>query len=332
MKFVSFSGVICMRVICTVLILLFSQGLVAGEQVLIQSSPGFGAENCPIKAELELVGGEDGPIVIIVHGSGPLNREGQFKIGEDAYTPYLDISTSLAEHNISTLRYDKRTADKECVKKIDWLQFSPNAFVNDVENIVLWLARNKSTKEKSIILLGHSQGVNFVTTVANRQRSLVKAIVLMAGLVQESIDSTIIRQLTNQLTLVKTPEEKKFVARFIAQAEDFFIKLRNNELAAENQFMGVFSVFWKDWITITEIAALEAMSIRVPSLVMQGDLDQQVLRSDFLVYQFMFQSNQRSKAMWYEGINHYFTTSNTTAVDSLVQRDLVSWINSLKED
>ena len=64
-------------------------------------------------------------------------------------------------------------------------------------------------KDLPLILMGHSQGVNFVTQLANDPTLSPSGLVLAAGLGNYSISETIVRQFETHLKNPNLPEEKK---------------------------------------------------------------------------------------------------------------------------
>ena len=66
----------------------------------------FGVDPYILSGTLSMPVGEGPfPAAVIVHGSGPQNRDGL--VGP--LTPYRDLAQGLASHGIAVLRYDKRT-------------------------------------------------------------------------------------------------------------------------------------------------------------------------------------------------------------------------------
>ncbi|MEZ5680774.1 MAG: alpha/beta fold hydrolase [Erythrobacter sp.] len=113
-----------------------------------------------------LVMPQDGkPLVLIIPGSGPTDRDGNNPIGVSAST-YRLLAEGLAERGIGSLRSDKRGmfASKEAIA--DPNEVTIGAYVDDV---AAWsaLARER-TGNDCVWLLGHSEGGIVALAAANR--------------------------------------------------------------------------------------------------------------------------------------------------------------------
>jgi pimeloyl-ACP methyl ester carboxylesterase len=95
------------------------------------------------------------PVVLIIAGSGPTDRDGNSPLIRGKNNSLLQLADSLARHGIASLRYDKRAIGQSKVVNLveDSIQFSDG--VNDA----LALCRFLETKKyKRIFIAGHSEG------------------------------------------------------------------------------------------------------------------------------------------------------------------------------
>lgn len=126
----------------------------------------------------------------LIHGSGTLDRDESLPTGN---RPLREIAEGPTEEGFTTLRFDKRGIQPECrAPLISNPSLSARHYIRDIENIVQFISSDQETKNLSLVLLGHSEGVNFVTEIAARGAIKPKAIVLLAGLGKYSIDETIL--------------------------------------------------------------------------------------------------------------------------------------------
>ena len=136
------------------------------------------AAGAPASAEEVTVAGPDGdlagtltmpqdgkPIVLIVPGSGPTDRDGNNLVGVTA-APYRLLAEGLAERGIGSLRIDKRGMFASKGAIADANNVTIGAYVEDV---AAWsaLAREKSGND-CVWLLGHSEGGIVSLAAANR--------------------------------------------------------------------------------------------------------------------------------------------------------------------
>ena len=95
------------------------------------------------------------PLVFIIAGSGPTDRNGNSKAGVNANS-YKILADSLLQYGIASLRYDKRGVAESAATmgKEEDTRFTD--MVNDAEG---WLQQFKKDKRfSSIVVAGHSEG------------------------------------------------------------------------------------------------------------------------------------------------------------------------------
>ena len=201
---------------------------------------------------------EKSPLIIFIHGSGGINRVG------GASKMIEQFGNEIVNNNIAFFSYDKRSSNpKNVVFLKQGILF--NDFVSDAKKVIDHFKKDKRFTE--ITLVGHSQGSLIGILVSNK----VDKYVSLAG-AGETIDKTIIRQITNQ-----NAELGKITASHIKELKETGeIKEVNPNLlslfAKQNQ------PFFRQWISINPTE--EIKKVKVPTLIINGDRDLQVLVSD----------------------------------------------------
>lgn len=117
------------------------------------------------------------PAVILVPGSGPVDRDGNIGQGKLTTNLYKDIAALFAEQEYVTLRYDKRGTGKSGG---EYLSTGLWDLVLDVEASFSFLQQHPQVDSSKIVLAGHSEGTIIVTAVAERQEQ-VAGIMLLSG-------------------------------------------------------------------------------------------------------------------------------------------------------
>ena len=110
------------------------------------------------------------PVVLIVAGSGPTDRNGNTSApGYPGALPrpnsYAQLAWRLAEQGIASVRYDKRSLG-ENLSRIVVGKTSYDDFVGDVIAGTRQLASD--ARFSRVVLLGHSEGASLVLEAANR--------------------------------------------------------------------------------------------------------------------------------------------------------------------
>ncbi|WP_350291296.1 alpha/beta fold hydrolase [uncultured Croceitalea sp.] len=203
------------------------------------------------------------PLVIFVHGSGNVDRNGNQ--GAAIKANYIaQLADNLNKKGLAFYRYDKRTSNPANIPLLK--NITIHDFVSDVSIAVKNFKDDK--RFKSIHLIGHSQGslVAMLATDSN-----IKSYISLAG-PSESIDKTLVTQITNQ-----NPQIGEIAKQHINELKEtdtilsvspFLIQL----FAPQNQ------KFLKDWMLLTPTD--EIKKIKKPILIIQGEKDLQVTSTD----------------------------------------------------
>lgn len=272
------------------------------------------------------------PAVVLVHGSGPNDRD------ETMYDnkPFKDISWGLASRGIAVLRYDKRTyAHKN--------QFTPEAMasltldgetVDDALLAVEVLRGNPAIDPQRIYVLGHSQGGMALSRIGSRDASLA-GLISLAGPTRPMEDLTLeqmnyIYSLDGNLS-----DEEKFN---LAILEQQVAAVKSPELSADTPaaslLFGVSATYWLDLRDYhpAEVAA----GLAIPMLILQGGRDYQVTEVDFQGWQAALAGRTDVTLKLYPDLNHLFITGQGPStpeeyqlpghVDQQVIEDIADWI------
>lgn len=125
------------------------------------------------------------PLVILVHGSGPNDRDET--IGPNK--PFKDLALGLANLGIGVLRYDKRTKvykdDNEDITLDDETVIDAKSAIHQASTI---------EGINSIFILGHSMGAFAAPKIASGEKSL-SGIIMMAGNVR-ALEDMILEQVS----------------------------------------------------------------------------------------------------------------------------------------
>ncbi len=120
---------------------------------------------------------EGKPIVVIIPGSGPTDRDGNSPLGVTA-APYRLLAEALAARGIGSVRFDKRGMFGSRADDVDPNAVTIAAYGDDVAS---WVSAARSaTGRECIWLLGHSEGGLVALAAAQRLSHLCGAILVAA--------------------------------------------------------------------------------------------------------------------------------------------------------
>lgn len=120
---------------------------------------------------LTKAGDKDKPIVVLVHGSGPQDRDET--VGPNK--PFKDLAVGLAEYGVSSLRYDKRTMLYK--GGADTITFREET-IDDAAQAVRQL---KSEGYKHVFVAGHSLGGHCTPFIAQSTKGLADGFIILSG-------------------------------------------------------------------------------------------------------------------------------------------------------
>jgi pimeloyl-ACP methyl ester carboxylesterase len=183
-------GVMMLRVLLLSLTLFtgFAQATVLQRPVTLDTGSGelFGSLLLP-KSDKPV------PVVLIISGSGPTDRDGNNPDG-GRNDSLKRLAWVLAKHNIASVRYDKRGVAASLAATPDERNLSVEAYVADAQ---AWARKLKADPRFGpLILLGHSEGAMIATLAAPNAEAA--ALISLSGTARP-IDQVLREQLARSL-------------------------------------------------------------------------------------------------------------------------------------
>jgi pimeloyl-ACP methyl ester carboxylesterase len=231
------------------------------------------------------------PLVVIIAGSGPTDRNGNSTLLPGANNSLQLLAEGLAKHGIASLRYDKRGigASAKALRSEADLRFGDGA-----DDAAAWVRKLRTDPRFSTItIVGHSEGSLLGMLAA--QRAPVDGYVSIAG-AGRAIDLILREQLGKQLPAPLLEEANRTLDTLLAG---------HTVAAPPSALMQLFrpsvQPYLISWLKIDP--QVEIARLAIPVLVVQGTLDGQVPVSDA---QLLAKAQPKAKLLMIDGMNHVF--------------------------
>jgi uncharacterized protein len=114
------------------------------------------------------------PLVVMVHGSGPTDRDSNAK--GMPLNIFKQLSDVVVAEGFASIRYDKRGVGES---KGDYYETGVHDLINDAEAVVEFAKKHPNIDSENVILLGHSEG-SIIAPYVN-EKVLVDGMILLAG-------------------------------------------------------------------------------------------------------------------------------------------------------
>jgi uncharacterized protein len=212
-------------------------------------------------------GSETFPVVLIIAGSGPTDRDCNSAMGIKT-NAYKMLAEAFATDGIATLRYDKRGIGKSKSAMTSENDLRFETYINDV---IDWISLLKTDQRFSnIILLGHSEG-SLIGMVAAGQAG-VAGFISVAG-AGKPADQILKDQLKTKLTPQMLAETNTIIDSLKAG-----YTVSHFDPALNMLFRPSVQPYLISWMKYDP--AIEISKLKIPILIIQGTTDIQVSVDD----------------------------------------------------
>lgn len=251
--------------------------------------------------------GKKVPVVVMVTGSGPQNRDSEIY----EHKPFLIIADYLARNGYATLRYDDRCVGKSTGR------FQAETTKEVAKDAALAVKYLRDTKKFSKIgVLGHSEGGNVAFMLGADK--LIDFAITMAGVGVKG-DECLYQQ---GIAIAKQSGQEYQLTK--EQLREYLIGT-----------MSPWYEFFLDYDPASDISKTTC-----PVLVMNGEKDLQVIASSNVeAIKGNLPKNKKSQVKIYPGLNHLFQECATglpteyinieQTISPIVLEDIAAWLNQL---
>jgi alpha-beta hydrolase superfamily lysophospholipase len=241
------------------------------------------------------------PVVLVIAGSGPTNRDGNSVGLPQVTNAYKQLAESLAVRGIASLRYDKRGiggSGSAAVSEVD-LRFDTLA-----ADAAAWIRQlRKDSRFSRVIVLGHSEGA-LLGLLATREAP-VDGYVSLAGPARRADQVLQDQLLASQLSQELRAQSDSIIAELVRGRTVSAVAPALASLFRPS--VQPYLISWFHYAASDEISRL-----RIPCLVLQGTSDIQVSPTEAALLR---QANPGCDVHMIDGMNHVLkrTSSSRTA-------------------
>lgn len=229
------------------------------------------------------------PIVLLIAGSGPTDRNGNTTGLPGKNNSLLQLADSLARHGIASLRYDKRGIGEssKALAKEESLVFEQNS-----ADARIWLQHLYEKGYRRIYVAGHSEGSLVALQVA--QNFPLSGLISLAG-----AGRPIQEVLREQLSAL--PEALKSTAYNCLDSLANGNRIKEPPIALLSLFRPSIQDYLISWMKLDPATLIKTISC--PALIIQGGQDIQVQISDA---NRLHQANTNNQLLILPNMNHIF--------------------------
>lgn len=270
------------------------------------------------------------PVVILVHGMGPNDRDetvGPLKI-------FKDLSIGLTSNGIAVYRYDKRTKQYG-FRSLKEKNFTvKNEVLDDVLAAITAVKADSAVDTNRIFLCGHTYGAMLLPRIAE-QANVAGYIFLAPG--TRPTEDMIMDQAEMAAKDATSPRQLSQLDTMRSEAKR--IKALKDKPAnpADSMLLRFPVTYWADLANYDPVK--EAQKIKKPLLVLYGERDYQVQKSEFTTWK----TSVTGKSITYKSypdLNHFFIEGKEKStpeeykkagnVSVKVINDISAWLKGIK--
>ncbi|TDW01124.1 alpha/beta hydrolase family protein [Pseudobacillus badius] len=169
------------------------------EKEIIIEKDIFATVTCPQQAGVF-------PAVLLIAGSGPIDRDGNGKKGKYPTNLYKELAAFFTELGFMTLRYDKRGTGK---RQGDWRDAGLSDLLSDAKAAAAFLQGQPNVSK--VIVCGHSEGTILATDLAATMA--IDGCMLLSGGVDNLMEALIHQRKQAYRELLEMPGWKGWINR-----------------------------------------------------------------------------------------------------------------------
>ncbi|MDK2896098.1 MAG: uncharacterized protein PWP04_218 [Candidatus Atribacteria bacterium] len=260
----------------------------------------FYNQNLRLAGTLTLPSVQSGPFpaVLIIGGSGPLDRNGN--IPGSIFQPNLlqALAHNLSAAGFLTFRYDKRGVGQSSG---DYTTAGFFDLIEDARCALSFLKKQPAVELKHISILGHSEG-GMIAYSLTAEEAVISALILLATPAKPLVE--LVKEQTTYLYLISGITNQETIKKAIENQEKIVEAIKEGKTTVE----GISIPLWKWWKEHLEFQPLEFLEkVQVPTLILQGGKDYQVTEEDAdILISTLEKNGVPAKKLIFPELDHFF--------------------------
>jgi pimeloyl-ACP methyl ester carboxylesterase len=254
--------------------------------------------------------------VLIVGGSGPIDRDGVSRIAVSTPPIYRWWAEGLAAAGFTVFRYDKRFITHP---NIEVASFDQEAQIADALAALSALRAAREAAGHPIFIIGHSEGGTLAPVVAGRAGA-VTGVVLINSVVF-AVDDLLVAQLD------ANPSISKAVVTATRKRLD---AVKDGSFPPDELLLGAGVSYWKQWIDYSTSAKARLSELGPALLLVQCSRDQTLpgatLGRNRATMREIAAKNPRARFQELAGHDHFALRPGERAASPELMGTLIGWL------
>lgn len=279
--------------------------------------------------------GDKVPVCVLVHGSGPADRDESFTDSGITFKVFGELAAGLKKQGFAVLRYDKRvvTMLKQSKNMEDFNQLMPDIFVDDARAALDYVKGLAEIDSNRIILIGHSEGGGFAPRIAEGKQ-LAGVVLLAPPMIP--IRELSIYQLEYQIKYLGSYNASGQLNAMIAQIQTLldqekaaFDAMDKGTLAEDTNVLGASVKYWKRWQEMSLNPVQQYVGIKAPVLLINGVNDLKCPWNLLQDQESALKMKKDLQIVYIDGMIHELYRVGTTKFESAVYENIARWAKGL---
>ena len=254
--------------------------------------------------------------VLIVGGSGPIDRDGVSRIAVSTPPIYRWWAEGLAAAGFTVFRYDKRFTTHP---SIEVASFDQEAQIADALAALSALRAAREAAGHPIFIIGHSEGGTLAPVVAARAGA-VTGVVLINSVVF-AVDDLLVAQLDANPAISKT---------VVTETRNRLDAVKDGSFPPDELLLGAGVSYWKQWIDYSTSAKARLSELGPALLLVQCSRDQTLpgatLGRNRATMREIAAKNPRARFQELAGHDHFALRPGERAASPELMGALIGWL------